>query len=120
MPKAVVLGATLQCTCGSAPAKLLVNSQTQFLIDNLPAATVLDFKPGVNIPPLGVCSILTAAASGVATPCAMAPVGPWQPGSTAQVKFGDLPALLATDKLQCGIAGVISIVDPGQQKTSDA
>jgi len=47
-------------------------------------------------------------------------VGPWQPGSTAQVKVGDLPALLATDKLQCGIAGVISIVDPGQQKTSDA
>jgi uncharacterized Zn-binding protein involved in type VI secretion len=120
MPKAVVLGATLQCTCGSAPAKLIVNSQTQFTIDNKPAATVMDFKPGANIPPFGVCSVLTAAASGTPTPCALAPAGPWLPGSTAQVKFGDLPALLSTDKLQCAIPGVISIVDPGQKKTDDA
>lgn len=120
MPKAVVTGATLQCTCGTAPSKLIVNNQTKATIDNLPAATVMDFKPGANIPPFGTCSVLTAIALGVPQPCVMAPAGPWQTGTTKRVTIGNLPVLLSTDKLMCSIPGVISIVDPGQQKTNDA
>jgi hypothetical protein len=119
MPKAVVMGATLQCSCGTVPSKLVVNSQTQCTIDDKLAATTMDFKPIANIPPFGTCNVLTAAALGVPTPCAMVPAGPWKPGSTAQVKIGDQLALLSTDKLLCTIPGVISIVDPGQQKTND-
>jgi hypothetical protein len=117
MPKAVVTGATLQCTCGTAPSKLLVNSQTKATIDDKLAATVMDFKPTANIPLFGTCTVLTAAALGVPTPCALALVGPWQPGSTTQVKVGNQLALLSTDKLLCSVPGVISIVDPGQQRT---
>jgi hypothetical protein len=120
MPQAVVMGATLQCSCGSAPAKLVVNSQTKYTIDDKLAATINDCKPGANISPFGTCTVLTAAASGVPTPCAMVPAGPWLPGSTKQVKIGDQLVLLSTDKLNCGVPGVISIVDPGQQKTNKA
>jgi hypothetical protein len=118
MPQAVVMGATLQCTCGSAPAKLMVDSQAECTIDCKPTATIMDCKPGTNIPPFGTCTVLTAAASGVPTPCAMVPVGTWLPSSTTQITLGNKPALLSTDKLICGIPGVISIVDPGQQKTT--
>jgi hypothetical protein len=117
MPQAVVMGATLQCSCGSAPAKLIVNSQTKYTIDDKLVATINDCKPGTHIPPFGTCSVLTAA-SGAPTPCAMVPAGPWLAGSTKQVKLGDQLALLSTDKLNCGVPGVISIVDPAQQKTN--
>jgi hypothetical protein len=113
------MGATLQCTCGSAPAKLIVTSQLQAKVDNQPAATILDHAPTVNIPPFGTCSVLTAAASGVPTPCVPAPAGPWTPGSKSNVKIGNQLALLATDKLNCTIAGVITVVDPGQKSTQD-
>jgi Domain of unknown function (DUF4280) len=118
MSQAVVMGATLQCSCGSAPAKLAVDSQTKYTIDNQLVATINDCKPGANIPPFGTCAVLTAAASGVPTPCAMIPAGPWLTGSTSQIKLGEQLALLATDKLNCGVPGVISVVDPGQQKTT--
>ena len=42
MPQAVVQGATLQCTCGSAPSVLTVTSQQQVKIGNVLAATVMD------------------------------------------------------------------------------
>jgi hypothetical protein len=118
MPQAVAMGATLQCSCGSAPAKLIVDSQTRYTIDDKLAATIMDCKPGSNIPPFGMCSILTAAASGTPTPCAMIPAGPWLAGSTSQIELGDKLALLSTDKLNCGVPGIISIADPGQQKTT--
>jgi hypothetical protein len=119
MPLAVVMGATLQCTCGSAPSKLLVTSQLQVTMSNRLAATVLDHAPAVNIPPFGTCSVLTAAASGVPAPCVPAPLGPWTPGSTSNVKIGNQLALLSTDRLQCAVPGVISILDPGQTTTQD-
>jgi hypothetical protein len=120
MAQAVVMGATLQCSCGTAPAKLVVDSQTKYTIDDKLVATVNDCKPGTNIAPFGTCSVLTAAASGTPTPCAMVPAGPWLAGSTKQVMLGDQLALLSTDKLNCGVPGVISIADPGQQKTNKA
>jgi len=119
MPLSVVLGATLQCTCGSAPSKLMVSSQIQMTIDGKPAATINDMVPLVNVLPFGTCSVLTAAALGVATPCVPAPAVPWFPGSTSLQTIGEIPALLATDKLLCMVSGVISITESGQQKTTD-
>lgn len=119
MPLAVVMGATLQCSCGTAPAKLIVTSQLQAKIDHQPAATIMDCAPATNIPPFGTCSILTAAASGTPTPCVPAPAGPWKPGSKSNVKVGNQLALMATDKLACTVAGLITVADPGQKSTQD-
>ncbi len=118
MPLAVVNTAQLQCTCGDAPATLTVTSQMQVMIGNQFAATVMDYAPVVNIPPFGTCKTLTAAASGVPTPCVPATVAPWTPGSTSIVMIGNFPALLDTDKLACTVGGMISIVSPGQTQTS--
>src|SRR5262245_37596847 len=115
MPLAVVMGATLQCTCGSAPSKLVVTSQLQAKVGTQLAAPVMDHAPAVNIPPFGTCSVLTAVASGTPTPCVPAPAGPWAPGSRSNVKIGNQLVLLASDKLTCTAAGVIAIVDPGQK-----
>jgi len=120
MPLSVVLGATLQCTCGSATSKLMVTSQTQLTIDGKPAATIKDNIPLANVLPFGTCSVLTAAALGVAVPCVPAPAGPWMPGSTSPQTIGGIPALRATDKLLCSIPGVISITEPGQKTTQDS
>jgi hypothetical protein len=118
VPIAVVNGATLQCTCGSATSMLTVTSQTQVKVGNQLAATVMDNTPA-NIPPFGTCTVLTSAASGVPTPCALIPGGPWMPGSTSIAKIGNLLALVSTDKLACAVPGVISVVNPGQQQTQD-
>lgn len=118
MATAVVNGATLQCTCGSAPSTLTVTSQQTVKIENQLAATVMD-NTNANIPPFGTCSVLTAAASGAPTPCAMVAPAPWTPGSVTNVKIGNLTALLNTDKLACAIPGSISITNAGQTKTSD-
>jgi Domain of unknown function (DUF4280) len=119
MPLAVVMGASLQCSCGSAPAKLVVTSQHQAKIDNQLAATVLDHAPATNVPPFGICSVLTAAASGVPTPCVPALPAPWTPGSASEVKIGNHLALLATATLKCSVPGVITVLDAGQKTTQD-
>lgn len=119
MAKAVVNGATIQCTCGDAPQKLIVTSQTQVKIGNQLAATIMDHAPTVNIPPFGTCKTLTASASGTPTPCVPATAAPWTPGSTSVVKVGNYNALLNSDTLVCSVGGTISITDPGQQETKD-
>lgn len=120
MAKAVVNGAMLQCTCGSAPSVLAVTSQQQVKIGNQLAATIMDNAFTANIPPFGPCTALTAKASGVSTPCALVAAGPWKPGSTSVVKIGNKVALLDTDKLSCTAGpGVISISQPGQAQTKD-
>jgi hypothetical protein len=119
MAIAVVDGAVLKCTCGDAPAKLKVTSQTTVTIENKLAATVQDMAPTTNIPPFGTCKVLTAAASGTPTPCVPAPSGPWVPGSTSRVDIGTYPVLLSTDLLLCGVPGMITIQDPGQKTTKD-
>jgi uncharacterized Zn-binding protein involved in type VI secretion len=120
MPTAVVQGATLTCACGSAPQSLSVTSQSTVKIGGKLAATVND-NTTANIPPFGTCTELTAKASGTPTPCAMVAAGPWTPGSTTNVKIGNLTALLNTDTLKCTVAaaGIITITDPGQQQTQD-
>ncbi|MCH8804732.1 MAG: DUF4280 domain-containing protein [Planctomycetes bacterium] len=119
MATAVIQGATLQCTCGNAPSKLIVSSQPTDLIGGALAATVMDNGPNLNILPFGTCKTLTAAASGTPTPCVPATPARWTPGSTSTMLIGNYPALLSTDKLSCTVGGAISITDPGQQPTTD-
>jgi hypothetical protein len=119
MAIAVVQGATLRCSCGDKPSQLLVTSQADVEIDNKLAATVQDNASGANIAPFGTCKVLTAAAGGTPTPCALAPAGPWQPGAVSRLTIGKALALLSTDVLKCSVPGVITITDPGQKATAD-
>ncbi len=112
MPLAVVQGAMLQCSCGSAPSALLVDWQASSRIEGPAAATVMDHKPGANILPFGTCSTL-------AGPCVPATPAPWIPGSTSIVMIQHGQALLSTDKLTCTVGGMISILTPGQGSTLD-
>ena len=110
-----VVNATNQimCPAGVTPTPLIVTTnQTVFGTKQL-CATIMDCAPITNIVPFGVCSILTAAASGVPTPCVPAPAGPWQTGSPT-TKHQKIPALRQCDKLQCTVGGMISVLNPGQ------
>ena len=123
MPLHVCNGATLQCSFGVAPSTLIVLPANQCITGNMPAATIMDNKPMVNILPFGMCSSManptvataTAAALGVLTPMPCVPVipAPWAPGAPT-VLLGNFPVLNNTSKLMCAYAGVIQVIVPGQ------
>jgi hypothetical protein len=114
----VVNGAATMCTMGLAPSTLVVLPDKMTIVENMPAATIMDNKPFVNILPFGLCNSLanpitaaqTAAALGVLTPGACTPVipAPWVPGSpTVLVK--NMPALNSNSKCMCAYGGVVSV-----------
>jgi hypothetical protein len=88
-----------------------------------PAATIMDFKPMVNIPTFGMCmtpsnpqvAAATSAAMGVLTPQPCIPVvtAPWTPGAPTVLE-GGMPALDNASTAMCTWGGVISVVVPGQ------
>lgn len=126
MAKQVVAGAQLTCSYGAAPAVLSVLPADKVTVEGRPAATIMDHKPNVNIPPFGMCSAptnpaviaATSAASGVFTPapCVPATTSPWIPGSP-KVMIGNKPALNSTSKCLCTWLGQITIANPGATKT---
>ena len=113
MPKIVCQGALCSCPVGTGKGiPLTVTSQKNVKIKGRLVATIMDMSPGKNLPPFGTCNTLTAAASGVPTACALAPVGPWTPGST-KTKIGGVSVLTKSSVLTCGVGGVVKIDDPG-------
>lgn len=129
MPNIVVANAQLQCTFGVAPAVLSV-VPTGAQLNNAGGqmiATIMDYKPQVNIAPFGMCQSManpqvasaTAAAQGVLTPQPCIPMtqSPWSPGSP-QVTIGGNPALTDNSMCMCMWGGQISITTAGQQTTS--
>ncbi|MDX1655524.1 MAG: DUF4280 domain-containing protein [Candidatus Competibacteraceae bacterium] len=121
----VCMGATLQCSFGVAPSSLTVLPVNRTLVENKPAANIMDNKPLVNIMPFGMCTSLanptvasaTAAAMGVLTPMPCIPVtpAPWAPGAPT-VLIANQPGLDNNCKLMCNWGGVIQVVVPGQFK----
>lgn len=119
----VTSGASLQCSFGLTPQLLVVLPLNRVTTGGLPAATVLDNKPLLNVLPFGMCSsptnpeviALTAAALGVPTPAPCIPVitAPWEPG-TPTVTIAGIPGVDTNCKLMCAWAGVISVQMPGQ------
>jgi hypothetical protein len=120
----VCAGATLQCSFGAAPGVLNVLPANRVLAGSVPAATIMDSQPVVNIAPFAMCQspsnpaviAATAAALGVLTPmpCVPATSAPWIPGGAPTVLIGSIPALDANATLICMWAGVIKVVQPGQ------
>ncbi len=123
MAQLVVNGAAMTCSFGVAPSTLTVVPAKRVNASNMPAATIMDYAPMMNIAPFGMCTTpsnpqvasATAAASGVLTPQPCIPVttAPWAPGSPT-VMIGGTPALNSTCKCMCTWGGVISITSPGQ------
>jgi hypothetical protein len=121
--KQICSGAALACTFGAAPSTLTVRPANRVETSSMPAATVQDFAPMVNVAPFGMCfsptnpqvAAATAAALGVLTPqpCMPALSTPWTPGSST-VLIGGQPALAQESICSCTWAGVISITSPGQ------
>jgi hypothetical protein len=126
MPFVVVATAQLQCSFGAAPSQLAVPPTGSQIMKagGQVIATIMDFKPQVNIAPFAMCSSLanpqvasaTSAAQGVLTPQPCMPVtaSPWVPGA-ATMLVGGIPVLTDPSSCQCAWAGQISIVLPGQQ-----
>lgn len=124
MTMLVTMGAMLQCTFGVAPSSMVVTPANKVL-GTLPAATIMDHVPMMNVMPFGMCSsasnptvaAATAAALGVLTPMPCLPVlpAPWVVGAPT-VLVGTFPALNANSKCMCAWGGVISITSPGYFK----
>lgn len=123
MPTLMTTGAMMTCSFGAAPSVLNVLPANRVMAGNLPAATIMDNVPALNVPPFAMCSSManpavaaaTAAALGALTPmpCMPVPAGPWIPGVPTTM-IGGMPALNDTCKLMCAWAGVIQFTAPGQ------
>ncbi len=119
----VVMGAQLQCSFGAAPSAMVVLPSNRTMAGGVPAATIMDHVPLMNIMPFAMCqspanpmvAAATAAALGVLTPmpCIPATAAPWVPGAPT-VLIGGMPALDNNCKLMCNWAGVIQVVSPGE------
>ena len=123
----VVNGAMTMCSFGLAPSTLMVTPEKRTMVDSMPAATIFDNKPFVNVLPFGLCTSLanpitaaqTAAALGVLTPGACTPVipAPWLPGAPT-VLVGNMPALNVQSKCICAYGGIVTVVNPGARTTA--
>jgi hypothetical protein len=121
----VVDGALLKCSFGVTPSALGVTPEKRSSIGT-PAATIMDFVPGKNIRPFGMCSApsnpqvaaATTAAAGVLTPqpCIPCTVSPWAPGVPKDLLKGE-PVLNDTSTLTCMWGGVITVAQAGQVKS---
>jgi hypothetical protein len=107
-----------------APSTFVVTPEHRVMTSSQPAANIMDHIPMKNIMPFGACrspanpqvAAATAAAMGVLTPmpCIPATTTPWIAGAPTVLLDG-MPALNNTSKLMCMWAGVIEVVNPGQQ-----
>lgn len=121
----VAMGASTMCTMGLAPGTLMVLPISRTMVENKPAANIMDNKPFVNIMPFGMCkspanpavAAATAAALGVLTPMPCTPMtaAPWSPGCP-KVMINNMPALNNSSKCVCSFGGMISITNPGATK----
>ena len=122
MPQPAVTGSVAMCTCGLSPGTLTATSKVSF--GGLPALTIQNSVPLVNIGTFGMCTTqanpavaaATAAAMGVPTPapCTPSPAGAWQCSGTPLI--GGVPGLSSAGTITCAYGGTITIRDPGQKK----
>jgi len=119
----VCKGAKLRCSMGSAQSQLQILPDRRVDLGNNGMANIMDNRPIVNIPPLGLCQSLTNPAVALATTVAMGVLtpmpcmpnisAPWTGGESGVLVKGQI-ALLNDCKLMCAWSGVIDIVQNGQ------
>jgi uncharacterized Zn-binding protein involved in type VI secretion len=115
----VCAGAMLKCAFGDVPMPLVVVPGERPTIDGMPMATLEDFVPMENIPSFAVCTAPanpeTKNPTGQA-PCVPIIDAPWDPGAP-NVLIDGIPALTMGSMCLCQWAGLIEILDPGQDGT---
>jgi hypothetical protein len=112
-------GATLLCSMGTAPSRLIV-MRPEYTADSRSLANVNDYQPVANISPFGMCvsaaNPAVAAAQGAPQPCLPVITGPWTPGCphvTHKPGTGaPARALTADSTCSCAFAATILIVNP--------
>ncbi|MGM0508839.1 MAG: PAAR-like protein, partial [Fusobacteriota bacterium] len=119
----VCMGAKMKCNFGNQQSTLNIVAPHNIMIDKKLMATMMDYKPMVNILPFGQCKSManpTVAAATAANygrlqpmPCMPNIVAPWVNAKMTTLVAGN-PALLKKSKLTCAYAGMIKITDPGQ------
>jgi hypothetical protein len=122
MAKLVVNGAKPRCDQGLAPGVLTVLPVNLADGGLVPAATVMDNLPMVNVAPFAMCktqanpqvAAATAAAMGALTPMPCIPViaAPWSKGASGAEIAGQ-KALTSDAKRTCMWTGQITVTDPG-------
>lgn len=127
MANQVCSGAILSCSYGSAPSTLTVLPTNLVNTSSMPAATIMDYTPLVNIMSFGTCSsesnptvsTATSAAGGVLTPMPCVPVTtmPWSEGID-DVSIGGFSALDDSSTCDCEWGGSISVTSAGQEETT--
>ncbi|UQZ87804.1 DUF4280 domain-containing protein [Deltaproteobacteria bacterium Smac51] len=117
MPLIIPHNTTCRCSCGTGLCKLIVMPDKQVFIDDLPVATIMDHKSGLNLPTFIMCTTAAnpavAANSGAPAPCVPVLPSPWTAGSV-NVKIHDEIILHETSTLNCVYGGLISIEQPSQ------
>jgi hypothetical protein len=111
-------GATLLCSCGTAPSLLTVAAKGVTHGRLCTSATVMDCVPLVNIPPFGGC---TAAGNplppmGVVKACVPSFSAPWSAMAPSILLHG-VPVLDESATLPCAYGGVVRVINPGQSVT---
>ncbi|MGE7090729.1 DUF4280 domain-containing protein [Lysinibacillus sp. NPDC048646] len=120
----VVAGAKLSCSQGDQTSSLQMPMSHGVYVKNKAQMNTMDFKPGVNIQPFGLCQTLsnptvaaaTAANNGVLTPMPCTPVitMPWINGKADQL-IEKSPALINQSINMCLYCGTIKVEDDGQE-----
>ncbi len=108
-PKLVVVdGASLKCSKGALPSMLTVTTPSDTEVGEAPVATIMDYFPGTNIKPFGVCAIKGG-------PCVPVTLMPWFPGEPSIPLVPSIfPILSDVSNLTCAVGGVIRVAFPGQ------
>lgn len=121
MGQLVCMGGMMKCSFGNTSSSLMVLPKNRVMCCSLPAATILDNIPMVNILPFGMCmspsNPMVAAAFGSPMPCIPVTAAPWLPGCPT-VLIANIPALNNSSKLICSYGGIIEFVNPGQMTVS--
>lgn len=118
----VIFSGLCKCAFGMAPTPLMVLPTSMIFMKNMPAATIMDNKPFLNIIPFGMCmnianpmvAAATAAAFGVLTPMPCIPIttAPWIPVKPT-VLLKKKPVLGNSAILMCQWGGIIQVTFPG-------
>jgi hypothetical protein len=116
MSMLVTLGAMIMCDMGTVPTPLVVEPEGAMVGAPLPAATIMDMVPLMNIEGFAVCHSPANPACYNPTgqgPCVPAIVDPWIPGAP-NVLINGIPALTQLSTCVCALGGAIEIIEPGQ------
>lgn len=117
MKKLVCQTAMCACSFGSAPGPLKSTHPT-ICGDKKPLLSIMDNKPGINIPIFGMCDSPEnpeVEAEKAPQPCTPITNSPWlKPSSKIFIK--GVPAITQESMLMCQWMGQIKITNPGNTK----